>query len=188
MASCVTNKFTFQKKMFNRLSELDIKTVIEVEKERNAKDITPVHLIEIGEGIYPNKNRYILATPRTYENEDKPNFKLETQYFYSVNDSLVKVILYQWDLAYKNRFDFFEDENYTRMFNEFQTKFDNLTIKLTKEFGQPVLKNIEQNSIISDTFRDDLKFQRVDGLHAYLFMFGDNSSGYRQIRLAIYKE
>ncbi|MFD2539766.1 hypothetical protein [Sphingobacterium chuzhouense] len=38
--------------MFNRLSELDIKTVIE-EKERNSKDIKPIHLIEIGEGIYP---------------------------------------------------------------------------------------------------------------------------------------
>ncbi|MBD1434944.1 hypothetical protein H8B06_19135 [Sphingobacterium sp. DN00404] len=78
MASCATNKFTFQKKMFNRLSELDIKTVIEVEKERNSKDITPVHLIEIGEGIYPNKNRYILVTPRSYESKDKPNFKLAT--------------------------------------------------------------------------------------------------------------
>ncbi|WP_146113699.1 hypothetical protein [Sphingobacterium gobiense] len=174
--------------MFNRLSELDIKTVIEEEKERNSKDITPVHLIGIDEGIYPNKNRYILATPRTYENKDKSSFKLETQYFYGVNDSLVKVILYQWDLAYKNDVDFFEDETYTRMFNEFQSKFDDLAIKLTKEFGQPVLKNLEQNTIIGDTFRDDLKFQRIDGLHAYLFMFGNNSNGYRQIRLAIYKE
>ena len=75
MVSCATNKFTFQKKMFNRLSELNIKTVIEV-----------------------------------------------------------------------------------------------------------------HNTIITDTFRDDLKFQRVDGLHAYLFMFGNNRNGYRQIRLAIYKE
>ena len=92
-----------------------------------------------------------------FEIKEKPNFKLETEYFYSVNDSLVKVILYQWDYLQKSNTDFFEEENHTKKFKAFQTKFDNLTSKLTKEFGEPISKNIEQGKIKDETFRDDLK-------------------------------
>lgn len=186
LTSCVTNKLVFQDKEFNGFDKLDIKTVIK--KEKKAKDITPSHLIGIGEGIYPNKNNYVLATPKTYETKERPNFKLETEYFYNVTDSLVKVILYQWDNLQKKNSDLFEEDNYTKKYKAFQTKFDNLTSQLTKEFGEPISKNIEQGKIKDETFRDDLKFKRADGLNAYLFMFGNNSNGYRQIRLAIYND
>lgn len=178
----------FQDNKFNEFNKLAIKEVIKVEKEKNSKDITPDHLIGIGEGIYPNRNKYILATPKTYEIKERPNFKLETEYFYAVNDSLVKVILYQWDYLQKNNSDFFEKENYTKKFKAFQTKFDTMTLQLTKEFGEPISKKIEQRKIKGESFRDDLKFKQVDGLNAYLFMFGNNINGYRQIRLAIYKD
>jgi hypothetical protein len=188
LSSCVTNRLIFQDKKFNGFDKLNIKTVIKLERQKHSKDITPDHLIGIGEGIYPNKNNYVLATPKTYEIKERPNFKLETEYFYSVNDSLVKVILYQWDYLQKNKSDFFEEENNTKKFKAFQTKFDNLTSQLSQEFGEPISKNIEQNKIKDDTFRDDYKFKRADGLNAYLFMFGNNNNGYRQIRLSIYKD
>ena len=188
LSSCVTNRLIFQDKKFNDFDKLGIKTVIKLERQKHSDDITPDHLIGIGEGIYPNKNNYVLAKPKTYEIKERPNFKLETEYFYSVNDSLVKVILYQWDYLQKNKSDFFEEENNIKKFKAFQTKFDNLTSQLGQEFGEPISKNIEQDKIKDDTFRDDYKFKRADGLNAYLFMFGNNNNGYRQIRLAIYKD
>jgi hypothetical protein len=188
LSSCVTNRLIFENKKFNEFVKLDIKTIIQLERQKKSKDITPDHLIGIGESIYPNKNKYILATPKTFETKEKPNFKLETEYFYAVNDSLVKVILYQWDYLQKTNTDFFEEENYTKKFKAFQTKFNNLTSKLTKEFGEPISKNIEQGKIKDETFRYDLKFKRADGMNAYLFMFGNDNNGYRQIRLAIYKD
>jgi len=188
LSSCVTNRLIFQDKKFNDFEKLNIKTVIKLERQKHSKDITPKHLIGIGEGIYPNKNNYVLATPKTYEIKERPNFKLETEYFYAVNDSLVKVILYQWDYLQKSKSDLFEEENKSKKFKVFQTKFNNLTSQLSQEFGEPISKNIERDKIKDDSFRDDYKFKRADGLNAYLFMFGNNNNGYRQIRLAIYKD
>jgi hypothetical protein len=188
LSSCGTNRLIFESNEFNEFGKLDIKTAIQLERKKHSKDITPDHLIGIGEGIYPNKNKYILATPKTFEIKEKPNFKLETEYFYSVNDSSVKVILYQWDYLEKSNIDFYEKENHTKKFKAFHTKFNNLTSKLIKEFGEPISKNIEQGKIKDETFRDDLKFKRADGMNAYLFMFGNDNNGYRQIRLAIYKD
>ncbi len=105
----MTNRLIFESKEFNEFGKLDIKTAIQLERQKHSKDITPDHLIGIGEGIYPNKNNYILVTPRTFEINEKPSFKLETEYFYVVNDSLVKVILYQWDYLQKSNTDFFEE-------------------------------------------------------------------------------
>ncbi|WP_188815818.1 hypothetical protein [Hymenobacter cavernae] len=184
----MTNRLIFESKEFNEFGKLDIKTVIQLERQKHSKDITPDHLIGIEEGIYPNKNKYILATPKIYGIKERPNFKLETEYFYAVNDSLVRVILYQWDDLQKKNADFFKEENYTKKFKAFQDNFDNLSSKLTKEFGEPISKNIEQGKIKEETFRDDLKFKRADGMNAYLFMFGNDNNGYRQIRLAIYKD
>jgi len=188
LTSCLNNKLIFQDNNITEFGNLDIKTAIKYEKKRHSRDITPDHLIGIGEGIYPNKNKYVLATPKTYEIKDGRNFKLETEYFYSINDSLVKVILYQWDYLQKNNSSFFENENFSKMFKVFQEKFDDLTAQLTKQFGEPVTKNIEQDKNKDDTFRDDIEWKNLNGLNAYLFMFGNNSNGYRQIRLAIYKD
>lgn len=88
----------------------------------------------------------------------------------------------------KSNIDFYEKENHTKKFKAFHTKYNNLTSKLIKEFGEPISKNIEQGKIKDETFRDDLKFKRADGMNAYLFMFGNDNNGYRQIRLAIYKD
>lgn len=188
LSSCDTNKLIFESNEFNEFDKLDIKKAIKLESQKHSKDITPDHLIEIGEDIYPNRNQYILATPKTYEIQEKPNFKFNTEYFYSVNDSLVKVILYQWDYVQIRNINSFQEANPTKKVKTFQTKFDMLTSKLTKEFGEAISKNIEQGKIKDETFRDDIKFKRADGMNAYLFMFGNDNKSYRQIRLAIYKD
>jgi hypothetical protein len=188
LASCVTNKYIFQDQNFKEFEQLKIKAVIKSEHERRSLDITPDYFIGIGEGIYPNKNNFVLGTPRTYVIKERPNFKLEKDYYYSIIDSSVKVILYQWDYLKKEKSDFLEAENYKKKFKVFQTKFEDLKGELIKELGQPTETNIEHNKIKDETFRDDFKWNSKNGLNAYLFMFGNNSNGYRQIRLAIYKD
>jgi len=187
LTSCVTDKHILDKHKFADFEQLNLKTAIEFEKKGSSKDITPDHLIEIGEGIYPNKNNFVLATPKTYKSKERPNFELETEYFYSVNDSTVKVILYEWNYLTKRKSDFLEEEKFSKKFKVCQKKFVSLKCKLTKSLGDPLEINIEQNKTSDGTFRDDVKWKSNNGLNAYLFMFG-NSDGFRQIRLAIYKE
>ncbi len=188
LTSCITNKPVFQDQNFNEFEKLRVNTVIKSERKKRSKDITPDHLIGIGEGIYPNKNNFILATPKTYEIRERLRLRRETEYFYSVADSSVKVILYQWDYLTKSQQDRFGKENFSKKFKTFQNKFDDLVTELIKELGEASEKNVEQSKIIDETFRDDLKWRNKNGLNAYLFMFGNNNNGYRQIRLAIYKD
>lgn len=187
LTSCATDKRIFQKQRFADFGQLKLMTALKLEKKFSSKDISPHHLIEISEGIYPNKNNCVLATPKTFKIKERPHFKLETDYFYSINDSSVKVILYQWDNLTKENSSLFEEENLAKKFKVFQKKFDRLKEKLTKELGQPVEINIKQNKTSVASFKDDVKWGHNGELNAYLFMFG-NDSGYRQIRLAIYKD
>ena len=189
-ASCVQIKSIFIKDIFVDFKGLKINTAVDFETKNKSKDFTPTHLISIGEGIYPNKNNYKLETPRIFIRPDKPNFQLETEYYYVLNDSSVKVILYQWDILEKKEKELsVQDKNAETkrtLFTLFQLKFDQLTDSLTKVLGLPKEKNIEQNRIAPDQpFRDDIKWEGLTGCNAYLFMFGNNESGFRQIRLAV---
>jgi len=186
LTSCAVDKDIFQRETFEDIELLKISTVIKLEKKTHSKDITPDHLIGIGESIYPNKNNFKLGTPKTFDAKEKPGFQLESEYFYSTNDSSVKVILYQWDSLTKKKNDIFKIDNFSNKVIVFQEKFNRLKDRLTKELGQPIVIDIEQNKTSDSTFRDGIKWENNRGLKAYLFMFG-NKNGYRQIRLAIYK-
>ncbi|MBB2145391.1 hypothetical protein GM921_07845 [Pedobacter sp. LMG 31464] len=187
ISACVTNKYIPIKKRIIEFDTLTLSDVLESEKRTGSKDITPNHLIGIGEGIYPNKHKFILNTPRTFKIKELPSLELETEYFYTKNDSSVKVILYQWDYLKNEELENQKRDRLTEKVEVFQDKFHKLRKELTNELGLPVHNNIEQNNISSGTFRDGIKWKSSNGLNAYLFMFGNNN-GYRQIRLAIYKE
>jgi hypothetical protein len=188
LSSCVTNKDIFINELFSGFNDLKIDKAIAFEKKNKSKDFSPTYLIGIGEGIYPNENNYKLETPRIFKRSDKPGFQIEIDYFYVLSDSSVKVILYQWDvLPSKEKKSFEDDKSDLQNFSRFQTKFNQLSDSLTRVLGSPVQKNIDQSKVSSgETFRDDVKWHNENGLNAYLFMFGNNESGYRQIRLAIY--
>ena len=168
---------------------MKINRAIAFEKKNKSRNFKPSYFIDIGESIYPNKNNYKFEIAKTFKRKDKPKFELEIDYYYISGDSSVKVILYQWDkLTTKKANTFEDDKTKSTMFNNFQTKFTQLSDSLTKHLGEPIQKNIEQNITTDETFRDDLKWKGQNGLNAYRFMFGNNRNGYRQIRLAIYKD
>ena len=187
--SCVTKKHLFNKAIFSDFQQLKIDKIIAFEKKNKSKDITPAYFIDIGEGIYPNTNKYKLEIAKAFKRKDKPKLELEIDYYYVIGDSSVKVILYQWDELKTKKANVFEDDKAkSSMFSIFQNKFNQLSDSLTKQLGNPFHKNIEQNITTDETFRDDVKWKGQNGLNAYLFMFGNNNNRYRQISLAIYKD
>jgi hypothetical protein len=189
LTSCTIEKQIFKRNLFDDLDQLKISEVIKIETNKGSKDITQDHLIEISKGIYPNKKGFILCTPKIYESVEKPNFKLETEYFYSKTDSTVKVILYEWNFLEKERSDFSkENAGNKKKYDAFQVKFNSLSSETTNKLGRPIEVNINQNNDTGNTYRDDITWSSRKGINAYLFMFVNKRSGYRQIRLAIYKD
>ena len=190
LTSCATKKQIFIGEIFSKFENLNLNSVEIFERKNKSEDITPKHLIGIGEGIYPNKNQYKLETPRIFQRQVKPNFKFTSEYFYQLSDSSIKVVLYQWDdmpskKYHKNKVDRDNSKRYIR----FQSKFNQLQDSLTRVLGTPTLMNLEQTKVpLDETFRDSIKWQSVNGLNAYLFMFGNNRNGFRQIRLAFYRD
>ena len=185
LTACSSSHFIFKNNSFADLENLKLSEAIKYDKKLKSKDVTPDHLIKIGESIYPNKNGFILATPTAFERLEGNDFKLKVDYFYTPEDSSVKVILYQWDL-FSNNSELTEREIQVK-YQKFQNKFDYLRSELMKELGAP--SSIEINSIISKSnFRDGVKWMNGNGLNAYLFMLGNDGNKFRQIRLAVYKE
>ena len=203
LVGCSSNRLIFKSDRFDDFETLKLTRAIELEKKLRAKDITPDHFIGLGNGIYPNKNSYQLATPKTFQRIDG-NFELEVQYFYTESDQSVKVILYQWDSLEKPIFE--TSEQLEEKYDAFQKKWNDLVKILETKLGSPSSENMEsykfsksrtkdegdiENMINfngQDTsWRDDVKWLSKDGINAYLFMFGNNQTGYRQISLAIYK-
>ena len=186
-ASCATKKPLFISDIFSAFSRLKINAVQKFESRNKSENITPKHLICIGESIYPNVNQYRLETPLMFRRRENKHFQLETDYYYVSADSSVKVVMYQWDDGQAQKNNHLKSENVKEKFSRFQLKFNWLSDHLTKHFGKPLEKNIEHPKVLAgETFRDEIKWESTNGLHAYLFMLGNDQSGYRQLRLAIY--
>lgn len=206
LTSCVSKKQVFDTDLLSA-NNLRLKDALSYEKKIGSVDKTPIHHISIDTGIYPNKQNYKLATPSTFL-RDEGYLQTQVSYYYSTPDSLVRVILYEWNKKDLKTFEIKKEiEN---KFNQFKNHWNSISKELNEEFGLPTLKKIESdkygNEIMEDNplikdllslngadteestaWRDDIKWDTKDG-HAYLFMFGDNKTGYRQIRLAIYSE
>ncbi|WP_266206104.1 hypothetical protein [Pontibacter kalidii] len=190
LVSCNPSRMIFKSDRFNELEGLTVPEAIEYEKGKGSIDVTPNHFIKIGESIYPNKKGFELATPVTFTRTEKQVFDLEVEYFYAPQDSSVKIILYEWNQQTNSNQNLLEEKSkkeLDKMYTAFQKKFEYLRKELTKRLGEPTQIEINSNSGQS-SYRDGIKWLNNDGLNAYLFMFGNSQNGYRQIRLAIYKE
>ncbi|QIL74785.1 hypothetical protein [Hymenobacter sp. HDW8] len=186
LSSCRKETHFTQTDNFKDFKTLNLNKIIDIEKKNGSLDITPYHLIGIGEGIYPNKLNFNLATPKTYKWQETSNFEVETEYFYTAKDSSVKVILYSWELSSEKNSMFYAKEKLTKN-KIFQNKFNSIKNVLCEELGEPSEVNIEQYTTKEDAFRDDVNWLSESGINAYLFMFG-NIHGFREIRLAIYQD
>lgn len=189
LTSCATKKPLFISKTFSDFDRLKIDVVQKFESRNKSENISPKHLITVGESIYPNVNKYQLETPLMFTRKENKHFQLVTDYYYVAADSSVKVIMYQWEDGPAQKNSLPKRENLQEKLSRFQSKFNGLSDMLTKHFGEPLQTNIEHTTVpFGETFRDDSKWKGINGMHAYLFMFGNDKSGYRQIRLALYQK
>lgn len=206
LLSCASNKRVFETD-YSSTDNLKLKDAVSYEKRIGSVDKTPNHLIILDTGIYPNKSNYEMATPKTFLRAED-YFEVEVEYYYSTPDSSVRVILYEWNKKDLKTFE--TKKELETKFNKFKNQWNSISKELNERLGSPTFKQIESdrygNKIIEDnqsiedtmssigegteestTWRDDIKWDTKDR-HAYLFMFGDNKTGYRQIRLVIYGE
>jgi hypothetical protein len=96
LASCVTNREIFRAERFEDFGKLTVSKAEKIENKLGSKDETPSYKISIGESIYPNKKDFILETPKTFVRTENGKFELETEYFYTGSDSIVRVVMYEW--------------------------------------------------------------------------------------------
>lgn len=205
--SCTSNKGIFETD-YQLPQNLRLKDAVGYEKQIGSVDKTPNNLISISAAIYPNENNYELATPRTFIRNDG-YFEVQVKYYYSIPDSSVKVTLYEWQK--KDRKTVETKKELKNKFNQFKNQWLSISKELNDRFGLPIIKLINSdkygNKIIEDNqsiddiissieedpteentaWKDEMKWES-NSVHAYLFMFGDNRTGYRQIRLVFYDE
>jgi len=156
-------------------SGLNIEKVVDFEKSINSVDITRDHFVQLGESLYPNKKKIKLDKTVNYKRIECPYFSLEISYYYSKKDSLVRVILFKWNV--------FKERDYLSVTDKdigvkFQEKFSKIEAVMTNLLGNPTHKKIGLEP------RDEIKWINKETLKAYLFKF----ARYGEIRLVLYKE
>ena len=184
LSACKSEKHIYDNDKFKDIQELKIGKAIEFENNQNAENTTPEYKVQIGKGIYPNEKNFELEKPISFNRKIKGKFDLETKYFYSKKDSLVRVILYQWhnpkDLNNKLK------KNKTKNKKKFQNKFNSIEKQITKIIGQP--NWVELNKDQFPFTRDERKWLESNKTKAYLFKGNYDPDGSYHIELAIYAE
>ncbi|WP_147406233.1 hypothetical protein [Aquimarina sp. BL5] len=184
LISCVANKEIFEAERFADFNSLTVQKAENIETNFGSKDVTPSSGVSIGESLYPNKNKHKLATPKTYQRIVNNKFNLETEYFYTATDSLVRVMMYEWtEPRGQNRF----DSSRKTDTKKFRRKYAGLKKQLKSKLGEPSFIEIASDTAKSN-FRDGIKWLNGNENKAYLFMLGSNTTNYRKIRLVIYRE
>jgi hypothetical protein len=174
--------------IFTKIDSLALTHVNLIEQNLKSKDITPDHFIGLGESIYPNRSHFKLETPRTYERIEDSTFTNQIEYYYTKDDGSIKAVLFEWNKTENSTDDFFSiTENPKATARKFQQKYDNIEQYITEQIGKPKKRDIE-SAKHKDPFRDDVIWKSDSGLVIDMFMFGNESQHYRQIRLTIYKE
>jgi hypothetical protein len=189
-ASCkkTEDDYIFEKIRFENLDKLNLNQLINSENEIGSKERNSNNTFGIGNDYYPNDFKYELSNPRVFEINQK-ELGLETNYFYSKKDSLVKVILYQWNKKYLN-FEGYEKDTLRELKitekENYQNKFENLKECLTEKLGKATEIDIEKRKDTSYNYSDNYRWIKQD-LNAYL-SFKVSGESYREIRLVIHKK
>ena len=158
--------------------------IITKEKELGSTDITPDYHISIGEGIYPNVNKYKLNTPLTYLRQSDSILEHRIEYFTQKHNDKLKVILEEWTtvrIEDTTTFVSFIPQYSTK---EIESVYDSLVTNYNNLMGHPHI--VEIDSVRSEDYRDSYTWKSNDGLTVYLFELGNMSNGYRQVRIASY--
>jgi hypothetical protein len=179
--SCKKNEdeYIFDKNRFENIENLKLDKAVETEKEIDSKERTYNNTFEIGTSYYPNRNNFILSDPKVYEGKQK-FFQIETDYFFTPNDSLIKVIFYEW----RPKTDTLRSLKISEE-KAFEKKLKNLRTLISKKIGKPEVVEISKRKDTSYNYKDRYKWRKND-LSADLSY--DVSGEFKRIRLVVYKK
>ncbi len=189
--SCKRNEnedaFIFENYRFENMDKLNIKDAIENERELGSTERTENNTFALDTGYYPNKNGFRLDYPKVFERNQK-ELGLETDYFYSTDDGLVKVIFYQWNSKYWN-LNGFESDTLKKIdvseIKIYRNKFNNLKKGIINKLGKASKIEIEKHNDTISNYRDNYEWKRKD-LNVLLSIY--YSENYNEIRLVIHKK
>lgn len=191
LVSCKRNEneddFIFENVRFENMDKLNIKDVIENEQKLGSTERTENNTFSLDTGYYPNKNGFRLAHPKVFQRNQK-ELGLETDYFYSSDDGLVKVIFYEWKSKFWNLNNFESDTLKKTDISEikvYQKKFNNLKKGIVSKLGKPTQIEIEKQNDTISNYIDNYEWQK-DDLNVSLSLYYSDS--YNEIRLVIHKK
>lgn len=189
--SCKRNEnedtFIFENVRFENMDELNIKDAIENEEELGSTERTENNTFALDSGYYPNKNGFELANPKVFERNQK-ELGLETDYFYSSNDGLIKVIFYEWKSKYWNLNGFESDTLKKINLSEikiYRKKFNNLKEGIVNKLGKATQIKIEKHNDTISNYIDNYEWKK-DDLNVSLSIYYSDS--HNEIRLVIHKK
>ncbi|WP_298136371.1 hypothetical protein [Flavobacterium sp.] len=179
--SCKKNEdeYIFDENRFENIENLKLDKAQETEKEIGSKERTYNNTFRIGTSYYPNKNNLILSNPKVYERK-QDFFQIETDYFFTPYDSLIKVIFYEWEPKTDTLRSLKISEE-----KAFEEKLKNLRILISEKIGKPEVVEIEKRKDTSYNYTDRYKWRKND-LSADLNY--DVSREFKRIRLIVYKK
>jgi hypothetical protein len=180
--------YIFKDIRFENIDKLSINQIIKIENEIGSKERTENNTFALDTSYYPNKNRFALSNPKVFE-RNQTELGLETDYFYTNNDGLIKVVLYEWKAKYWNlngyKSDTLKKQSISQI-NIYKNKFNNLKKEIIRKLGKPTQINIEKHSDTISNYIDNYEWKKNDLNISLSLFYGDDT--FNQIRLAIHKE
>lgn len=137
-----------QKDFFN-YNQIKIDKSINIENKHNSKEYIPTYTISVSEDYFPYAKSFNLTQPKIFNRPKNSSFiPVQVEYYYSLKDSIVRLILYSWDTknTASHLRDFLEKENdQSKRFDTYNEEFDKIVNLITKDLGKP---NPNQGQII----------------------------------------
>ena len=169
----------------NFLSDVGFKLnrAINYEKNIESKEITYNYTTGIGSSYYPNTNNFKLENPIIFRRIECPYLSMETQYFYTKKDNIIKVIFIEWNEFNRNEALADEDFYIKRRSKVFKEKFSKIENAIIKRAGKPTNRKLNQTENINGTM-DEVIWNNTKGLNLSLELLYDDSDC--RMRLTIY--
>ena len=162
---------------FKNTDDFTLEQMMSYERTINSEDKSLGHFWSLGEGIYPNKNKFKFGNPVSYRRVECPYFENRVNYFYTKKEKDIKIVSFSWN-AFEESNMGSNDEISNDIDYVFNEKFEFVLNAVTQILGTPI-----ENVTDTDGQRH-IRWKSKKGVNAYLFNFSD----YPEIRLYIYKK
>ncbi|MGF1636515.1 MAG: hypothetical protein ACFCUU_05535 [Cyclobacteriaceae bacterium] len=134
-------QLTGDKPDFFLFDQKKVKEITTIEKSFKSRK-RETRKVTVSDDFFPGAIKYELEFPITFDRKDNQfNPFSVVQYYYTANDSLVRLIVYDWDKTQIiNNFADLQKElkNESKRLNEYNAKYDELLKNITDKLGRPI--------------------------------------------------